>query len=369
MKQEITLNEHNKQEYPPMHTAGFDTTLIAKMVSLCFVMILCVKISNGQEVPVVNTSDSWHEKYLKLVDDVFGINESVCFKFVARPSFDEEYGLYCNKNSKELVAVRAVVQIWARQNQYMDSLDNLVDTRLAPMVYKMTVSDKVLESIKHLMCSVVETPREKRIGFDGISYSFGSDCGGGVCNVQELWCPLGVMGRIAFLQEEMCVALEFGDKWAVERLSNEMECTYFDLTSQYKDTVDWIDYFRKKRVEKNQSYADRVDAVEKKMHSGQRVTIEEALSVMPKTRDEAMVLWDTKNDFTRRGKLINEMCFGYAMKNPRSGLIEKYVNAMMFSGGLIGGFYFENCYSLWKKYPKETGPLIPKEIEKMFLNW
>ena len=28
MEQEIILNEHNKQEYPPMHTAGFDTTLI-----------------------------------------------------------------------------------------------------------------------------------------------------------------------------------------------------------------------------------------------------------------------------------------------------------------------------------------------------
>ena len=176
------------------------------------------------------------------------------------------------------------------------------------MVYKMTVSDKVLESMQGLMCSVVETPWKTRIGIDGISYWFGSDCGGSVCKVQELWNPRGLMGKIAFLQVEMCIALEFGDMWAVERLSNEMECVYFDLPFPYKDTVDWVDYFRKKRVEKNQSYADCVDAVEKKIRNGQTVTLEEALAVMPKTRDEAMVLWDTKYDSSRRGELINEVC-------------------------------------------------------------
>lgn len=28
MEQEIQLNDHNKQEYPPMHTADFNTLLI-----------------------------------------------------------------------------------------------------------------------------------------------------------------------------------------------------------------------------------------------------------------------------------------------------------------------------------------------------
>ena len=31
MKQEIQLNEHNKQEYPPMHTVEMNTPLINQL--------------------------------------------------------------------------------------------------------------------------------------------------------------------------------------------------------------------------------------------------------------------------------------------------------------------------------------------------
>ena len=39
MEQKIVLNEHNKQEYPPMHTARFDTTLIKWLGVLSFVLL------------------------------------------------------------------------------------------------------------------------------------------------------------------------------------------------------------------------------------------------------------------------------------------------------------------------------------------
>ena len=43
MEQEPILNEHNKEEYPPMHTGETDTSLVCKifLITLFFVLIMC----------------------------------------------------------------------------------------------------------------------------------------------------------------------------------------------------------------------------------------------------------------------------------------------------------------------------------------
>ena len=41
MEQEPVLNEHNKQEYPPMHTAGLNTSLITR-TKIVFSLLICL---------------------------------------------------------------------------------------------------------------------------------------------------------------------------------------------------------------------------------------------------------------------------------------------------------------------------------------
>ena len=40
MEQELQLNDHNKQEFPPMHTCGFNTPLIYYIINFIFLSVL-----------------------------------------------------------------------------------------------------------------------------------------------------------------------------------------------------------------------------------------------------------------------------------------------------------------------------------------
>ena len=41
MKQEPILNDHNKQEYPPMHTGGFNTSVILLLLPILMMVVSC----------------------------------------------------------------------------------------------------------------------------------------------------------------------------------------------------------------------------------------------------------------------------------------------------------------------------------------
>ncbi|MCQ2299472.1 MAG: hypothetical protein MJZ81_05055 [Bacteroidales bacterium] len=46
MEQEVTLNAHNKTEFPPSHTGGMNAPLIIKMQALFFgLLVLCILLA------------------------------------------------------------------------------------------------------------------------------------------------------------------------------------------------------------------------------------------------------------------------------------------------------------------------------------
>ena len=99
MEQEIILNEHNKQEYPPMHTAQFDIALInrvsRKLIWLLILILfsafgftscidallvkiepITVKNSDGGESTVYFRDGDHDELFLSTTDNIHELGDS-----------------------------------------------------------------------------------------------------------------------------------------------------------------------------------------------------------------------------------------------------------------------------------------------------
>lgn len=308
----------------------------------------CIK----QLVPVIEIDNELTQKRHAKTDSLLEIPGDALLKFVAMPAFDGRSCLYCPKGSNELVA-RKEAAIPGH----------------ATLSFKMTVSDAVIDTLHHLLRTIAETQYPPNIGIDGIFYWYAADCGDEAYVERDTWCPMGKLGRASTLLEFMWNAVEFADEWAVESLVEEMARVYYDRPSLAKDSMDWYKYFLTKRTARNQDYYEYADAVAKKIGEGQKVTIEEVIAAMPQTRDEVLVIWGWR-DFNRdnQGELIAEAAEEYAMENPHPELLSKFFAAAYQAceaSGFIEGTFWEYCFSLWQKYPKETAPYA-KDFEESF---
>ena len=112
MDQEPILNEHNKQEYPPMHTDGTDTSLIIKRVVLCIVLVMMAYSVFAQQrmcpIPKANLKENKFDKRLSLG---FGIDTAYKFVYLVEPSFTTEYCLTYDSINQSLLLCKSKSKI------------------------------------------------------------------------------------------------------------------------------------------------------------------------------------------------------------------------------------------------------------------
>ena len=92
--EEPILNAHNKEEYPPMHTAELNTSSIIKRVVLCIVLVMMAYSLCAQQrmypIPKANLVENKFDNNLSVG---FGIDTAYKFVYLVKPSFTTEYCL------------------------------------------------------------------------------------------------------------------------------------------------------------------------------------------------------------------------------------------------------------------------------------
>ena len=221
MEQEPILNEHNKQEYPPMHTDGTDTSLIIKRVVLCIVLVMMAYSVFAQQrmcpIPKANLKENKFDKRLSLG---FGIDTAYKFVYLVEPSFTTEYCLTYDSINQSLLLRKSKSKIgyaiWNGESKKARK------KRLS--TYRLPIDEAFADSLQSMFVAIINSasPDSRRSGFDGTSYLFylPSD----IYTVADAWSPYeeSNCGRAVRLMEQLCNAVEKKDKAAAEQLREEI---------------------------------------------------------------------------------------------------------------------------------------------------
>ncbi|MBO7101170.1 MAG: hypothetical protein J6V98_04025 [Bacteroidales bacterium] len=217
MEQEPVLNAHNKEEYPPMHTAS----LIMKRIVLCVVLIILANSAAAQRrmcpIPKANLKENKFDKRLSLG---FGIESAYKFVYLVEPSFTTEYCLTYDSINQSLLLCKSKSKIgyaiWngeskkARKNRLL--------------TYRLPVDEAYVDSLQSLFVAIIgsASPDAGKNGIDGTSYLFYLPTD--IYNVASAWCPYedSNCGRVVRVMERLCEAVEKKDNATVEQLREEI---------------------------------------------------------------------------------------------------------------------------------------------------
>ena len=221
MEQEPILNAHNKQEYPPMHTGGLNTTLIIKRIVLCVVLVIMAYSVGAQErmypIPQATLNECKFDKKLPLG---FGIETTYKFVYQVEPSFTTEYCMTYDSINKSLLLCKSKSKIgyavWNGESRKEK------EKRLS--TYRLPVDEAYVDSLQSMFCAIISSasPDSRRSGFDGTSYLFYLPTD--IYTVVDVWEPYenSNCGRAVRLMERLCKAVEKQDKAAAEQLREEI---------------------------------------------------------------------------------------------------------------------------------------------------
>lgn len=221
MEQAPILNEHNKQEYPPMHKGGLNTTLIIKRIVLCVVLVIMAYSVGAQErmypIPKDNLKKNNLDKKLSLG---FGIDTAYKFVYQVEPSFTTEYCLTYDSINKSLLLCKSKSKI----GYVLGNGESKKERKKRLKYYRLPVDEAYVDSLQSLFCAITKSasPDSRRLGFDGTSYLFYLPTD--IYTVADAWSPYeeSNCGRTVRLMERLCKAVEKQDKAAVEQLREEI---------------------------------------------------------------------------------------------------------------------------------------------------
>lgn len=215
------LNAHNKEEYPPMHTAGMDTSLVIKRLVICIVLVMMACSVCAQRrmcpIPKANLKENKFDKRLSLG---FGIESAYKFVYLVEPSFTTEYCLTYDSINQSLLLCKSKSKIgyaiWDGERE--KARKNRLST------YRLSVDDAYVDSLQSLFVAIIgsASPDAGRPGFDGTSYLFYLPTD--IYNVASVWCPYedSNCGRVVRVMERLCEAVEKKDNATVEQLREEI---------------------------------------------------------------------------------------------------------------------------------------------------
>lgn len=221
MEQEPIINEHNKQEYPPMHTGGMNTSIIIKRVVLCIVLVMMAYSVSAQQrmypIPKANLVENKFDKNLSIG---FGIDTAYKFVYLVEPSFTTEYCITYDSINKSLLLCKSKSKIgYAIWNGESNKARK---KRLS--VYRLPIDDAFVDSLQSMFCAIISSasPDSKRNGLDGTSYLFYLPTD--IYTVADTWEPdeESNCGRAVRLMEQLCETVEKQDKAAAEQLREEI---------------------------------------------------------------------------------------------------------------------------------------------------
>lgn len=232
MEQEPILNEHNKQEYPPMHTAGLNTSSIIKRMVLCIVLlIMAYSVSAQQRMYPIPKNQLKENKFDKKLSRGFGIDNAYKFVYQVEPSFTTEYCLSYDSINKSLLLCKSKSKIGyaLKKGESKEARKKRVST------YQIPVDDAFVDSLQSMFCEIINSASSdcKKEGLDGTSYLFYLPTD--IYTVADTWEPdeESNCGRAVRLMEQLCEAVEKQDSAAVEQLREEI----MDLTAVFRRFV------------------------------------------------------------------------------------------------------------------------------------
>lgn len=221
MEHQPVLNVHNKEEYPPIHTGGADTSLIIKRIILCVVMVFMSYSVNAQErmypIPKANLKECKFDKKLPLG---FGIDSAYKFVYLVEPSFTTEYCLTYDSINKSLLLCKSKSKI----GYALGNGESKKERKKRLKYYRLPVDEAYVDSLQSLFCAITKSasPDSRRSGLDGTSYLFYLPTD--IYTVADAWSPYeeSNCGRTVRLMERLCKAVEKRDNAAAEQLREEI---------------------------------------------------------------------------------------------------------------------------------------------------
>ena len=221
MEHQPVLNVHNKEEYPPMHTAEKNTSLIIKRIILCVVMVFMSYSVNAQErmypIPKDNLKKNNFDKKLSLG---FGIDSAYKFVYLVEPSFTTEYCLTYDSINKSLLLCKSKSKI----GYALGNGESKKERKKRLKYYRLPVDEAYVDSLQSLFCAITKSasPDSRRSGLDGTSYLFYLPTD--IYTVADAWSPYeeSNCGRTVRLMERLCKAVEKRDNAAAEQLREEI---------------------------------------------------------------------------------------------------------------------------------------------------
>lgn len=161
-KQGQGLNAHNKQEFPPAHTARFDTSLI-KRVFCVVLLLLYMGTLCAQDRMTPAKFEQGREENLYCI---FDIAEADGFAFLADPAFCPDYCLAYDRVSKSLILKQLKPRVrYCRRLRFSQRL-------IRADVWKLGISDSLADSLKRMFAAVVLTSSWLCEQRDGVNYYF-----------------------------------------------------------------------------------------------------------------------------------------------------------------------------------------------------
>lgn len=221
MEQQPVINEHNKQEYPPMHTRGLNTSLIIKRIVLCIVMAFMTYSAGAQKrmypIPQAHLQTNKFDKKLPLG---FGIDTAYKFVYLVEPAFTAECCMTYDSINKSLLLCKSKSKIgYAPWNK-----ESIKARKERMTYYRLPIDEAYVDSLQSMFCEIIRSasPDSKRSGFDGTSYLFYLPVD--IYTVADAWEPYedSNCGRAVLLMVRLCEAVEKQDKAAAEQLREEI---------------------------------------------------------------------------------------------------------------------------------------------------
>lgn len=229
MEQEPILNAHNKEEYPPMHTAEKKTFLIRRGIVYLLLSLIATNASAQDRMfPSKVYANERLRGYETALFDYFNISKANKFACLVKPSYHGQYCLSYNQRDNLLILKRAKKNIWSEQGWTypLDSQLRNPGKKVDAEEYSLRISDSLADSLQVMFASAILTSSligDTLGGLGGVTYQFmlspRYSSWGAVC-----WSPKESTncGQAVAIIEKLCKYVETGDKEAAENLIGEI---------------------------------------------------------------------------------------------------------------------------------------------------
>lgn len=161
-KQGQGLNAHNKQEFPPAHTARIDISLIKRAFCVVLLLLYMGTLCAQDRMTPAKFEQGREEKLYS----IFDIAEADGFAFLVDPAFCPDYCLAYDRESKSLILKQLKPRArYCRRLRFSQRL-------IRADVWKLSISDSLADSLKRMFAAVVLTSSWLCEQGDGVNYYF-----------------------------------------------------------------------------------------------------------------------------------------------------------------------------------------------------